>query len=193
MCEVAVKAAKAVDYFSVGTVEFILDTEDDFYFMEMNTRIQVEHPITEIITGVDLVKEQIRVAAGEELKIRQRDVTCSGHSIECRINAEDPENDFMPSPGKVTKFIHPGGPGVRLDSHLYEGYTIPSCYDSLVAKLIVHAENRKCAIARMKRALREFVIEGIKTTIPFHLNVLDNKDFREGNYSTKFIEEKLIG
>jgi len=193
MCEVAVKAAKAVGYFSVGTVEFILDTEENFYFMEMNTRIQVEHPITEIITGVDLVKEQIRVAAGEKLRIPQRDVTCSGHSIECRINAEDPENDFMPSPGKVTKCVYPGGPGVRLDSHLYEGYTIPSCYDSLIAKLIVHAENRKLAIARMNRALREFVVEGIKTTIPFHLKVLDHKDFREGDYSTKFIEEKLIG
>jgi len=193
MCEAAVKAAKAVDYFSVGTVEFILDAEDDFYFMEMNTRIQVEHSITEMITGVDLVKEQIRVAAGEKLTMPQRNVACSGHSIECRINAEDPESDFMPSPGRVTKFIYPGGPGVRLDSHLYEGYTIPSCYDSLIAKLIVHAENRKCAIARMKRALREFVIEGVKTTIPFHLKVLDHKDFREGSYSTKFIEEKLTG
>jgi len=192
MCEMAVKAAKAVAYFSVGTVEFILDTEGDFYFMEMNTRIQVEHPITEMITGVDLVKEQIRVAAGEKLKIPQRDVTCSGHSLECRINAEDSESNFMPSPGNVTKLVYPGGPGVRLDSHLYEGYTIPSCYDSLVAKLIVHAENRKCAIARMKRTLREFVIEGVKTTIPFHLKVLDHKDFREGNYSTKFIEEESI-
>jgi acetyl-CoA carboxylase biotin carboxylase subunit len=192
MCEAAVKAAKAVDYFSVGTVEFILDTEDDFYSMEMNTRIQVEHPITEMITGLDLVKEQVRVAAGGKLKLPQRDITCGGHSIECRINAEDPENDFMPSPGKVTKLVNPGGPGVRLDSHLYEGYTIPSCYDSLIAKLVVHAKNRKCAIARMKRALREFVIEGIKTTIPFHLRVLDHKGFREGCYSTKLIEEQLI-
>jgi acetyl-CoA carboxylase biotin carboxylase subunit len=193
MCEAAVKAAKAVDYFSLGTVEFILDIEDDFHFMEMNTRIQVEHPITEMITGVDLAKEQIRVASGERLKIPQRDVVCGGHSIECRINAEDPENDFMPSPGRVTKLVYPGGPGVRLDSHLYEGYTIPPCYDSLIAKLIVRAENRGCAIARMRRALREFVIEGIKTTIPFHLKVLDHKDFVEGDYSTKFVEEELMG
>ncbi|MBM4103141.1 MAG: acetyl-CoA carboxylase biotin carboxylase subunit [Planctomycetes bacterium] len=192
MCDVAVKAAKAVGYFSVGTVEFILDGQNNFYFMEMNTRIQVEHPITEMITGVDLVKEQIRVAAGKKLTILQRDITCNSHSIECRINAEDPDNNFMPSPGKVTKFIHPGGPGVRLDTHLYEGYTIPSYYDSLIAKLIVHAEDRKSAIVRMKRALREFTIEGIKTTIPFHLKVLDQEDFQKGKYSTKFIEEKLL-
>ena len=160
--------------------------------MEMNTRIQVEHPITEMITGVDLVKEQIRVAAGEKLKILQKDIVCNGHSIECRINAEDSENNFMPSPGKVTKFIHPGGPGVRLDSHLYQGYTIPMHYDSLIAKLIVHAEDRKSAIIRIKRALKEFIIEGIKTTIPFHLKVLDHIDFQKGNYSTKFIEENFL-
>ena len=192
MCNAAVKAAKAVGYFSAGTVEFVLDNKNNFYFMEMNTRIQVEHPITEMITGVDLVKEQIRVAAGEKLKILQKDIVCNGHSIECRINAEDSENNFMPSPGKVTKFIHPGGPGVRLDSHLYQGYTIPMHYDSLIAKLIVHAEDRESAIVRMKRALREFVIEGIKTTIPFHLKVLDHRDFRKGNYSTKFIEENFL-
>lgn len=160
--------------------------------MEMNTRIQVEHPITEMITGVDLVKEQIRVAAGEKLKISQKDIACNGHSIECRINAEDPDNNFMPSPGKVRKFVPPGGPGVRLDSHLYEGYTVPMHYDSLIAKLIVHAENRSSAIIRMKRALNEFFIEGIKTTIPFHLEVLNHKDFQAGKYSTKFIEKKLL-
>ena len=192
MCGAAVKAAKAVGYFSTGTVEFILDNDNNFYFMEMNTRIQVEHPITEMITGVDLVKEQIRVAAGEKLKISQKDIACNGHSIECRINAEDSENNFMPSPGMVRKFIPPGGPGVRLDSHLYEGYTVPMHYDSLIAKLVVHAEDRKSAIIRMKRALREFVIEGVKTTVPFHLKVLDHIDFQNGNYSTKFIEEKLL-
>ncbi len=192
MGEAAIKAARVVGYHSVGTVEFILDKDGSFYFMEMNTRIQVEHPITELITGVDLVKEQIRVAAGEKLKITQKDITCTGHAIECRINAEDPDNNFMPSPGKVT-FYHPsGGLGVRVDSHLYSGYSVPPFYDSLIAKLIVHADDRKQAIARMRRALGEFMVEGIKTTIPFHLKVLDNPDFQQGEYSTKFIEEKLI-
>lgn len=192
MCEAAIRAAKAVGYFSAGTVEFILDGQSNFYFMEMNTRIQVEHPITEMITGVDIVKQQIGIAAGEKLKISQKDITCNGHSIECRINAEDPDNSFSPSPGKVTEFVYPGGPGVRLDTHLYKGYTVPSHYDSLIAKLVVHAEDRRSAIARMKRALKEFVIEGIKTTIPFHLSVLKHKDFQKGKYSTKFIEEKLL-
>lgn len=192
MGEAAIKAAKAVGYFSTGTVEFILDKDGSFYFMEMNTRIQVEHPITEMITGVDLVKEQIKIAAGEKLKFTQKDITCNSHSIECRINAEDPDNNFMPSPGKVTKYSPAGGPGVRIDSHLYEGYSIPPYYDSLIAKLIVHAETREGAIKRMQRALGEFVIEGIKTTIPFHLKVLSNPDFQKGEYSTKFIEEKLM-
>jgi acetyl-CoA carboxylase biotin carboxylase subunit len=192
MGEAAVKAAKAVGYFSAGTVEFIFDQEGNFYFMEMNTRIQVEHPITEMITGVDLVKEQIKIAAGEKLKFTQKDISCNSHSIECRINAEDPENNFMPSPGKVTKYSPPGGPGVRIDAHLYEGYNIPPYYDSLIAKLIVHAETREEAIKRMQRALSEFVIEGVKTTIPFHLKVLSNPDFQKGEYSTKFIEEKLM-
>ncbi|MFQ6052565.1 MAG: acetyl-CoA carboxylase biotin carboxylase subunit, partial [Candidatus Hydrothermarchaeota archaeon] len=192
MGEAAIRAAKAVGYFSAGTVEFILDREGSFYFMEMNTRIQVEHPITEMITGLDLLKEQIRIAAGEKLPYQQKDITCRSHSIECRINAEDPDNDFRPSAGEVTGYYPPGGLGVRVDSHLYEGYTIPPYYDSLIAKLIVHAEERKSAIARMKRALEEFIIEGIKTTIPFHLKVLNNGDFQKGEYSTKFIEEKLI-
>jgi acetyl-CoA carboxylase biotin carboxylase subunit len=192
MGEAAVKAAKAVGYFSAGTVEFIFDQEGKFYFMEMNTRIQVEHPITEMITGVDLVKEQIKIAAGQRLKLSQKDIFCNSHSIECRINAEDPDNNFMPSPGKVTKYSPAGGPGVRIDSHLYEGYTIPPYYDSLIAKLIVHAETREEAIKRMQRALSEFVVEGIKTTIPFHLKVLNNPDFQKGEYSTKFIEEKLM-
>ena len=192
MSEAAIRAAKEVGYFSAGTVEFILDKQGNFYFMEMNTRIQVEHPITEMITGVDLIKEQIRIAAGKRLAYQQKDITCRSHSIECRINAEDPDNNFMPSPGKVTEYHSPGGPGVRVDSHLYKGYTIPPYYDSLIAKLIVHAEDRKSAILRMKRALEEYIIEGIKTTIPFHLKVLDNGDFQKGEYSTKFIEEKLM-
>jgi len=191
MGQAAVRAAKAVGYFSAGTVEFILDKQGNFYFMEMNTRIQVEHPITEIITGVDLVKEQIRVAFGQKLAYQQKDITCNSHSIECRINAEDPDNDFMPSPGEVTEYYPPGGPGVRVDSHLYKGYIIPPHYDSLIAKLIVHAQDRHSAIVRMKRALEEFIIEGIKTTIPFHLKVLNTQDFQKGEYSTKFIEEKL--
>ena len=191
MGKVAIKAAKAVNYFSAGTVEFILDKEGNFYFMEMNTRIQVEHPITEMITGVDLVKEQIRIAAGQKLAYQQQNISCNSHSIECRINAEDPDNNFMPSPGKVTFYSPSGGIGVRVDSHLYAGYSIPPYYDSLIAKLIVHADDRKQAIARMRRALGEFIIEGIKTTIPFHLKVLNHDDFQRGKYSTKFIEDKL--
>lgn len=192
MGEAAIRAAKVVGYFSAGTVEFILDKQGNFYFMEMNTRIQVEHPITEMITGVDLIKEQIRIAAGKRLAYQQKDITCRSHSIECRINAEDPDNNFIPSPGKITEYHPPGGPGVRVDSHLYKGYTIPPYYDSLIAKLIVHAEDRKSAILRMKRALEEYIIEGIKTTIPSHLKVLETEDFQKGEYSTKFIEEKLI-
>ncbi|MBU2504835.1 MAG: acetyl-CoA carboxylase biotin carboxylase subunit, partial [Candidatus Omnitrophica bacterium] len=192
MGKIAIKAAKAVNYFSTGTVEFILDKEGNFYFMEMNTRIQVEHPITEMITGVDLVKEQIRIAAGQRLAYQQQDISCNSHSIECRINAEDPDNNFMPSPGKVTFYSPLGGIGVRVDSHLYAGYSIPPYYDSLIAKLIVHADDRKQAIARMRRALGEFIIEGIKTTIPFHLKVLNHGDFQRGEYSTKFIEKKLM-
>jgi len=192
MGEAAIRAAKVVGYFSAGTVEFILDKQGNFYFMEMNTRIQVEHPITEMITGVDLIKEQIRIAAGKRLAYQQKDITCRSHSIECRINAEDPDNNFIPSPGKITEYHPPGGPGVRVDSHLYKGYAIPPYYDSLIAKLIVHAEDRKSAILRMKRALEEYIIEGIKTTIPSHLKVLETEDFQKGEYSTKFIEEKLI-
>jgi len=192
MGETAVSAAKSVGYFSAGTVEFIMDMEGNYYFMEMNTRIQVEHSITEMITGVDLVCEQIRIAAGEKLRFSQKDIGCHSHSIECRINAEDPDKNFMPSPGLVTVYHPPGGLGIRVDSHLYEGYRVPPYYDSLIAKLIVHAEDRKSAINRMKRALEEYTIEGIKTTIPFHLKVLEHYDFLSGNYSTKFIEENLL-
>ncbi len=187
----AVRAAQKVGYNSVGTVEYILDQQGNFYFMEMNTRIQVEHPITEMITGVDLVKEQIRIAAGEKLQYRQEDITGNGHSIECRINAEDPANNFTPSPGKITRYLPPGGPGVRVDSHLYDGYVIPPYYDSLIAKLIVHAEDRRSAILRMERALEEYIIEGVKTTIPFHIRVLNHADFQKGAYSTTFIEKNL--
>ncbi len=192
MGEAAVRAAKTVGYFSAGTVEFILDKEGNFYFMEMNTRIQVEHPITEMITGVDLVKEQIRIAAGERLTYQQKGITGRGHSLECRINAEDPDNNFIPSPGEVTEYYPPGGLGVRVDSHLYKGYVVPPYYDSLIAKLIVHAEDRESAILRLKRALEEFIIEGVKTTIPFHLKVLNTQDFQRGEYSTGLIEEKLV-
>jgi acetyl-CoA carboxylase biotin carboxylase subunit len=188
----AVRTARAVGYFSAGTVEFILDEQGKFYFMEMNTRIQVEHPVTEMITGLDLIKEQINVAAGEKLPYQQRDITCNGHSIECRINAEDPDNNFMPSPGKITGYHPPEGEGVRMDSHLYRGYVISPYYDSLIAKLIVHDKDRKSAIALMKRALEEYTIEGIKTTIPFHLKILSHDDFQKGEYTTKFIEEKLM-
>jgi acetyl-CoA carboxylase, biotin carboxylase subunit len=182
----AVKGAKLVNYQSAGTIEFLLDG-DKFYFMEMNTRIQVEHPVTEYVMGIDLLKEQIKIAYGEpiscgsEFKIR-------GHSIECRINAEDPDNGFRPSPGRITNFHVPGGPGVRVDTHVYDQYIIPPYYDSLIAKLITHGNDRDEAIRRMIRSLEEFVIEGIKTTIPFHLKVLRDPDFLASNFDTKFIE-----
>ncbi len=188
MGEAAVRAAKAVNYCGAGTVEFLLDENQQFYFMEMNTRVQVEHPITEEVTGVDVVREQILAAAGEELSLRQEDVRWQGHSIECRINAEDPANNFMPCPGKITAYIPSGGPGVRVDSHCYSDYVIPPFYDSMIAKLIVRDKTRQRAIARMQRALHEFVVEGVKTTIPFHLEVMENALFRHGNFGTDFLE-----
>ncbi|MFC0297375.1 acetyl-CoA carboxylase biotin carboxylase subunit [Geobacillus jurassicus] len=189
MGEAAVKAAKAVNYTGAGTVEFIYDHRNkQFYFMEMNTRIQVEHPVTELITGVDLVKEQIRIAAGEKLSITQEDVTFNGWAIECRINAENPAKNFMPSPGKIAMYLPPGGPGVRVDSAAYPGYTIPPYYDSMIAKLIVHAPTREEAIARMRRALSEFIIEGIHTTIPFHIKLMEHEKFQSGEFNTKFLE-----
>ncbi len=189
MGEAAVKAAQAVQYTGAGTVEFIYDYRNrQFYFMEMNTRIQVEHPVTEMVTGVDLIKEQIRVASGEKLTLKQEDVTFNGWSIECRINAENPAKNFMPSAGKIQMYLPPGGFGVRVDSAAYSGYTIPPYYDSMIAKLIVHAPTREEAIARMKRALSEFVIEGVHTTIPFHLKLLEHEKFVEGNFNTKFLE-----
>ncbi|MFK8266526.1 acetyl-CoA carboxylase biotin carboxylase subunit [Capnocytophaga cynodegmi] len=186
MGEAAVKAAEYIKYEGAGTVEFLVDKHRNFYFMEMNTRIQVEHPITEQVIDYDLIREQILVAAG--VPISGRNYTPKLHSIECRINAEDPYNDFRPSPGKITTFHAPGGHGVRLDTHVYDGYTIPPNYDSMIAKLITTAQTREEAIAKMKRALDEFVVEGIKTTIPFHLQLMDDPDYLAGNYTTKFME-----
>ncbi|MCM3111474.1 acetyl-CoA carboxylase biotin carboxylase subunit [Lederbergia lenta] len=189
MGSAAVKAAQAVNYTGAGTIEFIYDYQNrKFYFMEMNTRIQVEHPITEMVTGVDLIKEQIQVAAGNTLSIKQEEVTFDGWSIECRINAENPEKNFMPSAGKIDMYLPPGGFGIRVDSGAYPGYTIPPYYDSMIAKVISYGATREEAIARMKRALEEFVIDGVKTTIPFHLNLLENEAFITGNFNTKFLE-----
>lgn len=185
----AVRGADAVEYLGLGTMEFLLDQSGDFYFIEMNTRVQVEHPVTEAISGIDLIKLQIRLATGETLPFSQQEIKLSGHAIECRINAEDPDRGFAPCPGKVEFFHQPGGPGVRIDSHLYSGYTIPPNYDSLLAKLITTGENRDEAIARMLRALDELVIEGVKTTIPYHIKLLRNSDFREGRFSTDFVEK----
>ncbi|MGF6947872.1 acetyl-CoA carboxylase biotin carboxylase subunit [Neobacillus sp. B4I6] len=185
----AVQAAKAVDYVGAGTVEFIYDyKEDTFYFMEMNTRIQVEHPITEMVTGVDLIQEQIRIASGEPLWMKQADVTINGWAIECRINAENPAKNFMPSPGKIEKYRLPGGFGVRVDSAIYAGYQIPPFYDSMVAKLIVHGRTRSEAIKKMIRALEEFIVKGVATTIPFHNALLKNEVFTSGEFNTNFLE-----
>jgi acetyl-CoA carboxylase biotin carboxylase subunit len=189
--EAAVKAVKSVNYVSAGTVEFLLDSSSRFYFMEMNTRIQVEHPVTEMVTDTDLVKEQIRIASGEKLRLQQDDVRMEGWAMECRINAEDYENDFMPSPGKIETLNFPGGPGVRLDTHIYPGYEISPYYDSLVAKVITHGKNRQEAIRIMQRALNEFAIAPIKTTIPFHLRLLENAAFLKGDISTHFVQEML--
>lgn len=193
MGSAAVLAAKAVHYSTAGTIEFLLDKGGNFYFIEMNTRIQVEHPVTEFVTGLDLIKEQIRLAAGEPLGYTQEDVTIRGWAMECRINAENPDKNFMPSPGKIEFYYAPGGPGVRVDSAVFPGYTIPPYYDSMVGKLIVWAPTRDEAIQRMKRALGEYVIEGIQTTIPFHLKVLDNEYFRRGEVFTNFIQKRITG
>lgn len=192
MGEAALKAAKAVNYCGAGTVEFLLDKHKKFYFMEMNTRIQVEHPVTELVTGFDLIKEQILVAAGQKLSFAQEDVKINGWAIECRINAENPDKNFMPSPGQVEMYLPPGGMGVRVDSAVYPGYVITPFYDSMVAKLIVHGKDREEAIARMKRALNEFVIEGVSTTIPFHLRLLEHEGFVSGDFDTKFLEKNKI-
>ncbi|MED1468571.1 acetyl-CoA carboxylase biotin carboxylase subunit [Bacillus salipaludis] len=189
MGEAAVQAAKAVEYVGAGTVEFIYDyKEDRFYFMEMNTRIQVEHPVTEMVTGVDLIQEQIRIASGESLKLKQEDVDMDGWAIECRINAENPAKNFMPSPGKIEEYRLPGGFGVRVDSAIYAGYQIPPFYDSMVAKLIVHGRTRNEAIKKMLRALDEFTVKGVATTIPFHQVLLKNDVFTSGEFNTNFLE-----
>ncbi|MBS1688038.1 MAG: acetyl-CoA carboxylase biotin carboxylase subunit [Bacteroidetes bacterium] len=191
MGEAAIKAASAINYESVGTIEFLVDKHRNFYFMEMNTRIQVEHGVTEEVINFDLVKEQIKIAAG--VPISGRNYEPEMHAIECRINAEDPYNDFRPSPGKITVLHTPGGHGVRVDSHIYAGYVIPPYYDSMIAKIITVAQTREEAINTMERALSEYVIEGVKTTIPFHLQLMRNEDFRKGNFTTKFIESfKLV-
>ena len=188
MGAVAVKACQEIGYSSAGTFEFLLDEDDSFYFMEMNTRIQVEHPVTEMVTLADIVRNQIRIATGEEVGYTQDEVQIVGHSIECRINAEDPVK-FTPSPGKITAFNIPGGPGVRVDTAVYPGYVVPPYYDSMIAKLIVHARTRELAIARMQRALEMMVVEGIKTTIPLHRKIMADENFQKGNFSTKFMEE----
>jgi acetyl-CoA carboxylase biotin carboxylase subunit len=190
MGEAAVRAAEAVKYEGAGTVEFLVDKDRNFYFMEMNTRIQVEHPVTEEVINYDLIAEQIKVAAG--IPISGENYEPTSHAIECRINAEDPHNGFRPCPGKITTYHAPGGHGVRVDTHVYAGYTIPPHYDSMIAKLITVAQTRDEAIEKMKRALREFVIEGVKTTIPFHLQLMDNADYRSGNYTTKFMEDFVM-
>jgi pyruvate carboxylase subunit A len=188
MGDAAVLAAKAINYYSAGTVEFLYDN-GEFYFLEMNTRVQVEHPITEIITGVDIVKEQIKIAYGEKLPFTQEDIVIRGHALECRINAEDPVNDFVPTPGVIKHYRSPGGPGIRIDSGIYGGAEIPPYYDSLISKFISYGNNREEAIARMKRALSEYIIIGLTTNIPFHRAVMDEIDFKNGNISTHYIEE----
>lgn len=191
MGQAAIDAARAIDYFNAGTVEFLLDGNGDFYFIEVNARIQVEHPVTELTTGIDLVKEQIRLSAGGKLDYTFDDINLRGWAIECRINAEDPERNFMPSPGTVASYHPPGGFGVRLDSHLYQGYELPIYYDSLVAKLVAFALTRDEAIGIMKRSLAEYIIEPLKTTIPLYSQVMDDQDFRDGNFNTSYIERFL--
>jgi acetyl-CoA carboxylase, biotin carboxylase subunit len=191
MCEAAINAARSVDYFGAGTVEFLYSPKTrEFFFIEMNARIQVEHPVTEMVTGIDIVKEQLSVAAGGKLSIASS-VPLSGHAIECRINAEDPAQNFMPSPGVLTRYAPPSGPGVRVDSHAYEGYRFPPNYDSLLAKLIVHGKDREESRTRMMRALNDYVIEGIKTTIPFHVAMLEHPEFRAGNITTQFVGKQV--
>jgi acetyl-CoA carboxylase biotin carboxylase subunit len=188
MGEAAVKGAQAAEYYNAGTIEFLLDEDGSFYFMEMNTRIQVEHPVTEEATDIDLIRNQLTIAADEKLNIKQEDVKISGHTIECRINAEDPRNGFRPAPGQITSFHTPGGHGIRVDTHAYAKYVIPQYYDSMIAKLITHGKTRDGAVMKMRRALDEFIIEGIPTTIPFQRAVIDDPVFLSGKYSTKYIE-----
>ena len=192
MGDAAIKAAKIANYTSCGTIEFLVDNDKNFYFMEMNTRIQVEHPITEMRTGVDIVKEQIRIAAGEKLKYKQKEIEFRGHSIECRINAENPSKNFMPCPGKITGLHLPGGNGIRIDTAIYEGYKVPSSYDSMIAKIITHGVTRNEAIAKMKRALEELVIEGIDTNVDFLFQIIKNPNFIRGDFDTSFINKEML-
>ena len=188
----AIKAVKASNYINAGTVEFLVDKNKNFYFMEMNTRIQVEHPVTEVLTGIDIVKEQIKIASGEKLSYKQNKINFTGHVIEARVNAENPKKNFMPSPGTITGLNLPGGNGIRIDSGIYAGYTIPPYYDSMLAKIIVHGQNRNEAIAKLKRALEELIVEGVPTNIEFLLKLIEDEDFKKGNYDTSFIEKKFF-
>ncbi len=192
MGEAAVAAARSIDYEGAGTVEFLLDRNGDFYFMEMNTRIQVEHPVTEMVTGIDLIAEQLAIAGGDPISCKQEDIQLRGHAIECRINAEDSTHNFRPSPGKITGWLPPGGPGVRIDSHVYTGYDIPPFYDSLIGKVIAWGKDRDAALKRMKRALNECAVTGIPTTVEFHLELLNREEFLSGNVHTKFVEQDML-
>ena len=191
MGETVVKAVKEVGYSNAGTIEFLVDKNKNFYFMEMNTRLQVEHPVTEFVTGIDIVKEQIRIASGEKLSYNQKDITFTGHAMECRVNAENPAKNFMPCPGKITGLHLPGGNGIRVDTAIYADYEIPACYDSMIAKVIVHGKDRNECIAKMKSALGEFIVDGITTNIDFLYKILENADFINNNYDTSFIEKNL--
>ncbi|MFL0773539.1 MAG: acetyl-CoA carboxylase biotin carboxylase subunit [Prochlorococcus sp.] len=193
MGEAAVAAARSISYEGAGTVEFLLDRCGDFYFMEMNTRIQVEHPVTEMVTGIDLISEQLRIAGGDAISFSQEEIELKGHAIECRINAEDATHQFRPSPGRITGWLPPGGPGVRVDSHVYTGYEIPPFYDSLIGKLIVWGKDRNAALRRMKRALNECAVTGIPTTVEFHLELLNREEFLRGDIHTKFVEQDMLG
>ena len=192
MGEAAVAAARSINYEGAGTVEFLLDRNGGFYFMEMNTRIQVEHPVTEMVTGIDLIAEQLRIAGGEPISVTQEQIQLTGHAIECRINAEDASHNFRPAPGRITGWLPPGGPGVRVDSHVYTGYDIPPFYDSLIGKLIVWGRDREMALTRMKRALNECAVTGIPTTVDFHLALLDRPEFINGDVHTKFVEQDML-
>jgi acetyl-CoA carboxylase biotin carboxylase subunit len=192
MGNAAVSAARSIGYEGAGTVEFLLDRSGHFYFMEMNTRIQVEHPVTEMVTGIDLIAEQLRIAGGEPISVLQEEIQIHGHAIECRINAEDPSHNFRPAPGRITGWLPPGGPGVRVDSHVYTGYEIPPFYDSLIGKLIVWGVDRDAALRRLRRALSECAITGIPTTIDFHLALLDRPEFQRGDIHTKFVEQEML-
>ena len=191
MGDVAVKAVKEIGYTNAGTIEFLVDKNKDFYFMEMNTRVQVEHPVTEMVTGIDIIKEQIKIASGEKLSFDQKDIVFTGHSMEARINAENPDKNFMPCPGTVTELHLPGGNGVRIDTAIYTGYTIPPTYDSMIAKIIVHGKDRNESIAKLKSAISELVVDGITTNTEFILKILDDEDFKKNNYDTSFIAKKF--